>query len=76
VSTYASAKDRKPRTCIGEMHPGAMYTIERVNEALGIGRDSLVEGIRAGVIARYFYNKRVYVEGVDVIAWIKRQAKK
>lgn len=61
----------KDRRCIGEIYPDGMYTIERVMELIGLGRESLYEGMKVGVIQRYFFGHRVYVEGSDVIAWIK-----
>ena len=63
----------KARECIGEIHPDAMYTMRRLLEVSGIGRVSLTEGVKSGVIKKHGDGRRVWVEGKDVIAWIKQQ---
>lgn len=56
--------------CVGELYPEGIYTRNRVMELIGIGADSIKDGIAAGVIKRHFASGHVYVTGADIIRWI------
>ncbi len=67
---------RGPRECIGEIWPDAMYSLDRVMELIGIGYEQIAQGVRDGIIKKYPAGIRIYIEGRDVIAWIKSQGAK
>lgn len=49
----------------------AIYTVEGLESALGIGRVAQREGRRSGALKSFDFCKRKYYRGRDVIEWIE-----
>lgn len=58
----------------GILRPDSIYTVEGVLRAAGIGRETLSEARRSGIVKPIEIGKRVYYRGEQLIAWIESQA--
>ena len=58
----------------GEICFGSLYTLDAINERLGIGKAALRKARREGLIVRRI-GRKSFVLGEDLIAWVKRSAR-
>ncbi len=54
----------------------AIYTVEGLESALGIGRVAQRLGRSSGKLKSFHFSKRLYYRGRDVMAWIEKSSTK
>jgi hypothetical protein len=57
--------------CHGVRAPERLYTKEGCMKAAGIGRKTLLEAKRSGIVKAIPAGERVYFRGSELIAWIE-----
>jgi hypothetical protein len=67
----ASSKSR----CVGVIAPERIYTKEGVMRFAGMGRKTLLEAKKSGIVKAIPAGERVYFKGSELIAWIESQSK-
>lgn len=68
-------KTRHVTKCFGRIDPGAVYTTEGCMRYGGIGRESLFQARKSGMVKPIEVGKRVYYGGDELIAWIRSHSK-
>lgn len=58
----------------GEIRSDSMYTLDELNERLGLGKAALRKARREGLTVRRI-GRRSYVLGEDLISWVKQAAR-
>lgn len=58
----------------GEINADSLYTLDELNDRLGLGKSALRSARREGLAVKRI-GRRGYVLGKDVIAWFERSAK-
>lgn len=61
----------KNSRCLGILAPERLYTKEGCMKAAGIGRKTLLEAKRSGMVKAIAAGERVYFRGSELIAWIE-----
>lgn len=67
-------KTRRVTRCLGRLDAQSLYTTEGCLRYAGLGRESLLEARRSGIVKPIPCGKRVYYAGEELIQWIKSKA--
>lgn len=57
--------------CLGRIDATAIYTPEGCMRYAGLGRESLLQARKSGIVEPIPHGRRVYYAGDELIAWIK-----
>lgn len=57
--------------CLGRIDATAVYTTEGCMRYAGLGRESLSQARKSGLVEPIEHGRRVYYGGDQLIAWIK-----
>lgn len=61
--------------CLGCLAPERLYTPEGAMRHAGLGRESLLQARKSGMVVPIELGRRVYYSGDQLIRWIKSHSK-